>query len=396
MSILITFESNGGSHIDDQVIENGNLIKIPEVPILSGYLFLNWYRDSEMTSVWDFRSNIPTTDITLYARWVNENSTNLDIFMGWYRDEGLTIPWDFESIPIFSNTIIYAKWGSLYPVVSFETFGGSILTPIILQYGDKITRVKTPSLDGFNFDGWYEDSTLLVKWDFDNNVVTRSITLYSKWVEVMDTMVIDIKSNIAGILNSYDSDTVKIHEIYTKRDKKCIMYENGRVIYNNGEASVVSYHFDMKKYISYGFVKSDDDIIRVYLFNNGIIEIVCLDTNDNREYTLPNNKYYIVQNSVGMYDDVLYVISGTLMKLDDNNKINKLGKIIVNEEEFIIVDHKLYSSCDTDSSIIHEMGYNMTKNKVFRDFEVLDYKVDSQSIIVVRDDGKAIRRRFNE
>ena len=62
----ITFNSNGGSKVKEQVIKRGAIIKKPQDPTKSGYYFWGWYtKDGKK---WDF-SKSPTGDMTLYAHW---------------------------------------------------------------------------------------------------------------------------------------------------------------------------------------------------------------------------------------------------------------------------------------------------------------------------------------
>jgi uncharacterized repeat protein (TIGR02543 family) len=47
---------------------NSKLVK-PETPIRKGYKFVNWYKDSKRTKVWNFATDKVTADTNLYAGW---------------------------------------------------------------------------------------------------------------------------------------------------------------------------------------------------------------------------------------------------------------------------------------------------------------------------------------
>lgn len=64
----ITFESNGGSKVETQVIEKGSLVIEPKAPIKEGYNFCGWYIDKDLTKLYDF-SQVVTSDMILYAKW---------------------------------------------------------------------------------------------------------------------------------------------------------------------------------------------------------------------------------------------------------------------------------------------------------------------------------------
>lgn len=66
--VKVSFDSNGGSKIDDQEVEVGKKAVKPDDPVREGYLFLGWYLDQEEFS---FLEEIDE-DITLVALWLEE------------------------------------------------------------------------------------------------------------------------------------------------------------------------------------------------------------------------------------------------------------------------------------------------------------------------------------
>lgn len=52
----------------------------------------------------------------------------------------------------------------------------------VVENGKKLQCPKTPSKDGYVFDGWYSDYAYSKKWDFENDTVSDSITLVAKWI----------------------------------------------------------------------------------------------------------------------------------------------------------------------------------------------------------------------
>ena len=75
----VTFESNGGSEVEAQVVAEGDLAAEPENPTREGYSFVGWYTEEEM--IYDFETPV-TSDITLYAGWdemeITEEDMNID------------------------------------------------------------------------------------------------------------------------------------------------------------------------------------------------------------------------------------------------------------------------------------------------------------------------------
>jgi uncharacterized repeat protein (TIGR02543 family) len=68
-SFSVVFNSNGGSAVPTQGIEYKQKAVYPVNPTRSGYLFRRWCMDAELTSEFDFSTEI-TAEITLYADWL--------------------------------------------------------------------------------------------------------------------------------------------------------------------------------------------------------------------------------------------------------------------------------------------------------------------------------------
>ena len=68
----VTYNVNGGSSIDAQIVNDGEKATRPATdPTKNGYTFVDWYKDSELTIVFNFNTPI-TEDTTIYAKWKKE------------------------------------------------------------------------------------------------------------------------------------------------------------------------------------------------------------------------------------------------------------------------------------------------------------------------------------
>ena len=47
----------------------GELLQVPEAPVREGYTFTGWYRDKDLTVLWDQDKDTITESMTLYAGW---------------------------------------------------------------------------------------------------------------------------------------------------------------------------------------------------------------------------------------------------------------------------------------------------------------------------------------
>jgi uncharacterized repeat protein (TIGR02543 family) len=71
-AVTVTFESNGGSLVDAQVILKGGLATEPEPPTWDGKTFAGWHTDVALQEAYDFTAPV-TANITLYAKWDEED-----------------------------------------------------------------------------------------------------------------------------------------------------------------------------------------------------------------------------------------------------------------------------------------------------------------------------------
>lgn len=72
----VTFDSQGGSTVENQNIVDGNSVSAPLAPTRDGYTFGGWYTSADCTTAWNFSTPI-NESITLYAKWT-KNSTGGD------------------------------------------------------------------------------------------------------------------------------------------------------------------------------------------------------------------------------------------------------------------------------------------------------------------------------
>ncbi len=205
----VTYNTNGGSSISSQTIEEGTTISKPADPTKENSIFDGWYVDSILTTKFDFNTSI-TKDITLYAKWVHphnlieiyghsatcETSGVLTYWMcptcnKMFEDENGTteisapveIPatghnWgDYEitkeptyesdgekvrkckNDPTHTETVVIPKLIARYAYFFAE--GGTVSpTKKLIQVGNAIGDLPVPVKEGYTFDGWYAGSLI--------------------------------------------------------------------------------------------------------------------------------------------------------------------------------------------------------------------------------------------
>jgi uncharacterized repeat protein (TIGR02543 family) len=212
----VTFNSNSGSAVSSQAVAAGGKVAAVAPPTRSGYTFAGWYSNAALTTLWDFNTSTVTGNITLYAKWIAEGATTYTVtfnsnggsavspqavatggkvaavapptrsgytFAGWYSNAAFTTLWDFGASTVTGNITLYAKWiavGATTYTVTFNTNGGSAVSPQTVEAGGRVAVVTPPTRSGYIFDGWYSNASLTFTWNF-NTTVTGNTTLYARW-----------------------------------------------------------------------------------------------------------------------------------------------------------------------------------------------------------------------
>lgn len=136
----VTFDTNGGSAVDSQTVDDGATAVKPADPTRDGYTFNGWTLDGEP---YDFSQPV-TGDITLEAQW-EENETPAPV----------------------THT------------VKFRTNGGSSIPMQTVEDGRTVGRPADPTRPGHTFAGWLLDGR---PYDF-STPVTGDIILDAAWEE---------------------------------------------------------------------------------------------------------------------------------------------------------------------------------------------------------------------
>ena len=137
----ITFNTNGGSLIEQIAVEEGLGVGLPGSPTRTGY-----------------------------------------VFAGWFVDEDLTTKFE-DGFVVNDNLVLYAKWVTDIFTITYHLNGGtnSELNPQTYTINDEIT-LADPTRESYVFDGWFYDE------NFENEVEeiitsTENLTLYAKWID---------------------------------------------------------------------------------------------------------------------------------------------------------------------------------------------------------------------
>ena len=195
----ITFDTDGGSDIAPITQVYTSEVLPPSDPTKTGYTFLGWETD--------IPSNMPAGDMTIKAKWqINQytvkfvsddvvvSESKLDYasvieapadpsktgytFMGWSPafEKGATVP---------AEDITYtAQWQINQYTITFDTDGGSDISPITQDYNSEVTAPENPTKTGYTFLRWEpeipttmpaEDVTIKAQWTINSYRLTYMV-----------------------------------------------------------------------------------------------------------------------------------------------------------------------------------------------------------------------------
>lgn len=65
----VTFNTDGGSQIENQKVMYGQLVEVEENPVKEGYAFTGWYTDKDCKNQFDVTKDKVSDSMTLYSGW---------------------------------------------------------------------------------------------------------------------------------------------------------------------------------------------------------------------------------------------------------------------------------------------------------------------------------------
>ena len=207
------FVDANGNIVSTQIVKTGDTLITPTAPDVAGKAFAGWY-DGE-TKFEDFNTALTITETTtrtitakyedaLYVYFYNPDGTQImrtekvadhkdhnyshvsyDVdathkLVGWAANQNgtdditknIAVPEGSTSVNVYA-IIKEGYW------VTFDSDGGSIVDSQFVLHGDNLVLDKstTPTKPGYEFAGWYNDSTMVD----DGATVASSMTLTAHW-----------------------------------------------------------------------------------------------------------------------------------------------------------------------------------------------------------------------
>ena len=138
----ITYESNGGSAVASQTVEERAAMLPPSNPTRTGYTFAGWYYEADFVTPVSWDREMPSMNFTLYAKWTANN----------------------------------------YKITFNAGEGTATGTSLDVTYDKTLGALPTATRPNYIFTGWYTEASGGTQYTADTVYKnTSNITLYAHW-----------------------------------------------------------------------------------------------------------------------------------------------------------------------------------------------------------------------
>ena len=167
----ISFDTDGGSYINNLVFESGEAVTPPDNPVKDGYTFAGWSPELPET--------MPAGNFAVKALWIKNSyrisfdpangTVKQDLYFEFSKPvtlppepekEGFTFICWSPALPgtmPADNLSVTAQWERNRYSVIFDTDGGSYMDPYTDYYGESVQAPEHPVKEGYSFIGWFPD-----------------------------------------------------------------------------------------------------------------------------------------------------------------------------------------------------------------------------------------------
>ena len=208
MPIVLSFNSNGGTLVQDIETDVNTAITAPTDPTKEGYRFAGWFVDLQLETAFDFASGIE------------------------------------------SSMVVFAKWVAVVQVTYY--YNGNAMATETIDAGTAFTPTK-PEAITVPVDGWYLDAEFAEMFE-DGTVVNANISLHAKEHQYAP----------AGVLESVQNITNKASKIYEfaydqesdtlTSTNKGVSSSKSQMIFTFAKQSLVSFDYLISSESNYDYL----------------------------------------------------------------------------------------------------------------------------------------------
>ena len=153
--------------------------------------------------------------------------------------------WDTEIVAVTGDatyTATFTETVNKYTVTFDRNGHTSSTTYQTVEYNGKVVLPDEPVDPGYVFKGWYKEPECTTAWDFENDVIIGTTTLYAKWIATTTVLenptAAELTDALAEAAASEDIIAVKVNTTGTLTLDTLTVAEGDTLIINSGGISV--------------------------------------------------------------------------------------------------------------------------------------------------------------
>ena len=243
----ISFKTSNGKTFKTSYIEEGSLVSEPNLPENDGYSFVDWNFDfttpinhslivtanyipnkynikyhsnnglgSFVNQQVEYDSNVFLYNETIF----NKEHYNIKNWNTKANGTGTTysLNYEFQNYNLVKELELYAVWQPNNYNITYYTYGGKTNNKNVYTIETESFVLNDSIKDGYNFEGWYRDSSFNNKVEIISNGSYGNIDLYAKYSLVtynIEYVLNGAKENNSNNPDSYtiESESFNVYEI---------------------------------------------------------------------------------------------------------------------------------------------------------------------------------------
>jgi uncharacterized repeat protein (TIGR02543 family) len=252
-SAELTFNSNGGSSVENVIFQIGEAItSSPADPVRPGYIFDGWKLAADESAVLfpyspvltkNYAMSVSAANLTDNGSYVNVGRWNSNTWYGPSRPENhprdvvtyrdglkyvaireskdtiLSNPErldEYYLIPLETSTTLTAYWTAQSHQVTYELASGTSVAPIQSDVltDATFTVADEPQRPGFNFDGWFDGTNNFAAGD-EYVVGVDDVTLTAQWSVITHKITYSLSGGTSVLPSQADTGTEETFVVAT-------------------------------------------------------------------------------------------------------------------------------------------------------------------------------------
>ncbi|MEA5094181.1 MAG: InlB B-repeat-containing protein [Sedimentibacter saalensis] len=340
VTYTVTFNTNGGSAVTSVTgITSGSAITVPTEPTKAEYDFVGWYKDSALTAVWNFKTDIVTEDISLYAKWAKQSNSDITN----------NVNPSNNPIPIIINGET-----EYVAIIEINNAAGNSITRIQID-GDKLYKK-------IMLESMYPKITIPISGDSEIKITE----LNGQTVKLLEDRRATIEIAAGDITYTLPADQINIDKVAEKMGATADM-KNITIAIRISNASM-----EMEYLLNAAAEKDNFKVVTkpvefsiVCSNNEQTVEVSRFNTYVRRTIAIPNNVNNIVTGIVLNIDGTFSPVPTSISKIDGkyyaniNSLTNSVYTVVWSQKSFIDVEDHWSKAAVNDMGsrlVIHEVG----------------------------------------